>query len=57
MYKRQVEDIYEGVKVKSVNIMNYTGKFKRVGKSPVRGRRSNWKKAIVTLAEGTIELA
>ena len=51
-----VEDIY-GVKVKSVNIMNYTGKLKRVGKSPVRGRRSNWKKAIVTLAEGTIELA
>ena len=37
--------------------MNYTGKLKRVGKSPVRGRRSNWKKAIVTLAEGTIELA
>jgi len=51
------EAIYEGVKVKSVNIMNYTGKLKRVGKNPVRGRRSNWKKAIVTLAEGTIELA
>ena len=43
--------------VESVNIMNYTGKLKRVGRNPVRGRRSNWKKAIVTLAEGTIELA
>ena len=28
-----------------------------IGRNPVRGRRSNWKKAIVTLAEGTIELA
>ena len=51
-----IEKIY-GVKVKSVNLMNYKGKPKRSGRSPVRGRRSNWKKAVVTLAEGTIELA
>ncbi len=51
-----VEKIYS-VKVKSVNLMNYKGKAKRAGRSPIAGRRSNWKKAIVTLAEGSIELA
>ncbi|MBQ9770994.1 MAG: 50S ribosomal protein L23, partial [Lentisphaeria bacterium] len=30
---------------------------KRVGRSPIVGKRADWKKAIVTLAEGTIELA
>ena len=51
-----VEKIY-GVKVGSVNLMNYAGKPKRAGRSPVAGRRANWKKAIVTLSEGEIELA
>lgn len=51
-----VEEIY-GVKVKSVNIMNYTGKLKRIGRSPKAGRRSSWKKAVVALSEGTITLA
>jgi large subunit ribosomal protein L23 len=51
-----VEKIY-GVKVESVNVLNYDGKPKRSGRSIVMGRRNNWKKAIVTLAEGTIELA
>jgi large subunit ribosomal protein L23 len=51
-----VENIY-GVKVKSVNVINYDGKPKRSGRSIVMGRRPNWKKAIVTLAEGSIELA
>ncbi len=51
-----VESIY-GVKVKSVNTMNYNGKPKRAGRSPMVGRRSNWKKAVVTLSEGTIEMA
>ena len=51
-----VEKIY-GVKVDSVNLMNYAGKPKRTGRSPVVGRRANWKKAIVTLSEGEIELA
>lgn len=51
-----IEKIY-GVKVKSVNLMNYKGKAKRAGRSPIPGRRSNWKKAVVSLAEGTIELA
>ncbi len=51
-----VEAIY-GVKVKSVNTMNYQGKPKRAGRSPMVGRRANWKKAVVTLAEGSIEMA
>lgn len=51
-----VETLY-GVKVKSVNVMNYDGKPKRSGRSIAMGRRNNWKKAVVTLAEGSIELA
>ncbi len=51
-----VEKLY-GVKVKSVNVLNYLGKPKRSGRSIVMGRRNNWKKAIVTLAEGSIDLA
>ncbi len=51
-----VEEIY-GVKVKSVNMLNYKGKPKRSGRSPIPGRRANWKKAVVSLAEGSIDLA
>jgi large subunit ribosomal protein L23 len=39
-----------GVQVASVNTLVNRGKSKRVGKS--NGRRSNWKKAIVTLQPG-----
>jgi large subunit ribosomal protein L23 len=38
------------VKVKSVRTMTMHGKVKRVGRFETK--RSNWKKAIVTLAEG-----
>ena len=38
------------VKVAAVRTMNLFGKERRVGKSV--GRRSDWKKALVTLAEG-----
>ena len=51
-----VAEIY-GVKVKSVNMLNYKGKPKRSGRSPIPGRRADWKKAVVTLAEGSIDLA
>ena len=44
------------VKVKSVNIMNYAGKAKRAGRTPKMGRRADWKKAVVTLSEGSIEI-
>ena len=38
------------VKVKDVRTMVVHGKMKRVGRFEVK--RSNWKKALVTLAEG-----
>jgi large subunit ribosomal protein L23 len=47
--KRAVEKIYS-VKVSSVKTQVVRGKLKRVGRH--LGRRPNWKKAIVTLAEG-----
>ncbi|HDS03034.1 MAG TPA: 50S ribosomal protein L23 [Firmicutes bacterium] len=47
--KRAVEKMFN-VKVKNVAIMNVLGKKKRV--RIVQGRTPNWKKAIVTLAQG-----
>jgi large subunit ribosomal protein L23 len=43
------------VEVENVRTVSVLGKYKRLGRSA--GRRSSWKKAIVTLKEGqTIEL-
>ncbi len=53
--RRAVEELFD-VKVKSVNLMNYKGKPKRAGRSVIMGRRANWKKAIVTLADGSIDI-
>lgn len=53
--RHAVEKLYD-VKVKSVNVMNRLGKRKRAGRSPIKGRRPNWKKAIVTLSEGEINI-
>ena len=48
---RAVEEIFE-VEVVDVNVMNVPAKFtRRRGRRPV-ARRSQWKKAVVTLAEG-----
>lgn len=47
--KRAVEKLLE-VKVAKVNLMNITGKKKRLGR--FEGRRKNIKKAVVTLKEG-----
>ena len=44
-----VEKIFK-VKVMTVRTMNFIGKKKRVGR--VVGSRSDWKKAVVTLAPG-----
>ena len=56
--KNQIRDAVEEmfkVKVVSVNTMNYDGKLMRRGRTV--GRRSRWKKAIVTLQLGqTIDL-
>ena len=51
--KSLIEDLY-GVKVTSVNTMNYEGKNKqRYTKAGIiRGKKPAFKKAVVTLAEG-----
>ena len=51
---RQAVERLFAVKVAGVWTSNVRGKAKRVGKSV--GTRPNWKKAIVTLKEGTIEI-
>ncbi|HAA37416.1 MAG TPA: 50S ribosomal protein L23 [Firmicutes bacterium] len=48
--KKAVEELFD-VKVKDVNTIRMTGKVKRMGLHS--GRRPNWKKAVVTLAEGS----
>jgi large subunit ribosomal protein L23 len=47
--KDAVEAIYK-ITVTDVNVMNRKGKKRRVRYT--EGRRSNWKKAVVTLKEG-----
>jgi large subunit ribosomal protein L23 len=47
--RRAVEEIF-GVKVAKVRTIQYKGKMKRRGR--YEGRRSNWKKAYVTLKKG-----
>jgi large subunit ribosomal protein L23 len=55
--KTEVKDAIEsifGVKVEKVNIMNYKGKFKRVGRySGLTNRR---RKAVVTLTQESNEI-
>jgi large subunit ribosomal protein L23 len=47
--KSAVEELFK-VKVKAVNTMRVKGKTKRF--RGIAGRRSDWKKAIITLADG-----
>ena len=47
--KRAVESALK-VRVERVHVMNVPGKMKRLGR--FAGKRSDWKKAIVTLKEG-----
>jgi large subunit ribosomal protein L23 len=52
--KDAIQSIFK-VEVLDVHTINVEGKLKRLGRTT--GRRSSWKKAIVTLKEGqTIEL-
>ncbi len=51
--KKAVEEIF-GVEVAKVNIMNYDGKVKRMGRTV--GRTPAYKKAIVTLTAGSKEI-
>ena len=52
--KLAVEEIF-GVEVAKVNIMNYDGKVKRMGRNV--GRTASYKKAVVTLTNGSKEIA
>ena len=53
--KRAVEELYK-VSVVKVNTVNYSGKLKRE-RTMTYGRTAGWKRAVVTLAEGSkIEL-
>ena len=47
--RKAVEELFE-VRVMSVTTSNVLGKTKRMGRNV--GRRANWKKAIVRVAEG-----
>jgi len=46
---RAVEQLFK-VKVVDVHVMNVLGKKKRMGR--ITGRKSSWKKAVVTLTAG-----
>lgn len=48
--KQAVEKMFN-VKVESVQMLNMKGKVKRLGRT--EGRRSDWKKAYVSLQEGS----
>ncbi|MBU1220594.1 50S ribosomal protein L23 [Myxococcota bacterium] len=56
--KIQVREAIEklfNVSVQAVNIQNVMGKYvvRRVKRSRIEGKKRNWKKAIVTLSEGS----
>ena len=52
---KQAIEMYFGVKVENVRTMNMRGKIKRLGRHS--GKRADWKKAVITLAEGdTIDI-
>ncbi|MCI5721774.1 MAG: 50S ribosomal protein L23 [Firmicutes bacterium] len=51
--KLAIEEIF-GVEVKKVNIMNYDGKVKRMGRT--QGKTAAYKKAIVTLTDNSKEI-
>jgi len=56
---RAVEALFKDVKVSEVNICKNHGKvvsWRRKGQRSLEGRRSDVKKAIVTLSKGKIEL-
>ena len=53
--RRAVEELFPKVKVAKVNTLTVHGKTKRQ-RTTSAGRTSDWKKAVVTLKEGEIEL-
>lgn len=55
MVKNAIEKLYKGVEVKDIRIINVRGKQRRLGR--FEGFKPGYKKAIVTLKKGKIELA
>uniref|UniRef100_A0A831YZN1 Large ribosomal subunit protein uL23 n=1 Tax=candidate division WWE3 bacterium TaxID=2053526 RepID=A0A831YZN1_UNCKA len=56
---KAVEAVYKGVKVAGVNVLRTPAevvRWRTPKKRPVKARRSGEKKALVTLAEGKIEI-
>ena len=53
--RNAVEELFPKVKVASVNTAQMTGKTKRA-RTKVAGSTADWKKAVITLKEGEIEL-
>ena len=51
--KQAIEEIFD-VDVKKVNVINMDGKVKRLGRT--QGKRSDYKKAIVTLSQDSKEI-
>lgn len=51
--RKAIEKIF-GVKVEKVNTVNMKGKVKRMGRNV--GKRPDWKKAYVTLTEGSKDI-
>ena len=51
-----VQAIWPGVKVSKVNTLNRSGKKKRNRRSPTMGSRSDTKRALVTLSEGSDQI-
>ena len=49
--RQAVELLFDDVKVEGVSVVNVKGKTKRFGRT--MGRRADWKKAYVKLAEGS----
>jgi large subunit ribosomal protein L23 len=54
--KEAIEAIFDGVKVSRVNTLNRKGKRVRNRRNNTFSKRSDSKRAIVTLSEGEIEL-
>ena len=49
--KKAIEELFDGVKVEKVTTMIVLGKVKRMGANS--GKRPDWKKAVVKLAENS----
>ena len=52
--RKAFEAMFEGCNVTSVRTMNVRGKKKRMGRT--MGRRPHWKKAIIEVADGPVDV-